>query len=135
MSIPGQSPLQSSRMPHSRRGRSGTAAIAGTAVIAILAVMVVVLSYRSGHRQENSVSLGDFSAVEARVDALAGQMAVLRENMQSIAKQRKPYGLSPTAIKANHKLATCMSQVQHEVDDLIAYLQFRTTPRRRVSPT
>src|SRR3954462_5818428 len=93
VAVPGHSQLPTGPAPATRQSRSGTAAIAGTAVIAILAVLVVVLSYRVGHRTTNEVSLADLSAVEARVDALAGQMAVLRKNLHAVAAQRKPFGL------------------------------------------
>ena len=137
MSIPGHSPLQSSRAPHTRRGRSGTAAIAGTAVVAILAVLVVVLSYRVGHHH-GDVSPTDFSAVEARVDALSGQVGEMQKSLRVLAKKRpaKAAPASAAAVKQARRLSVCLTQVQREVDDLQAYLAYRTPPRRdRVTGT
>jgi hypothetical protein len=99
-------------------------------VVAILGVLVVVLSYRAGH-QENAASLADVSAVEARMDALAGQVAGLRQTVQTLAKKQ---GAAPAKARADDKLGACMTQVQREIDDLQAFLAYRTPPRRdRVS--
>jgi len=99
-------------------------------VVAILGVLVVVLSYRAGHR-ESTASLADVSAVEARVDALAGQIAGLRDSVQTLAKKR---GAAPATTGADKRLGVCMTQVQREIDDLQAFLAYRTPPRRdRVS--
>jgi hypothetical protein len=113
-----------------RRGRSATSAIVGTTVVAILGVLVVVLSYRAGH-QESSASLADVSAVEARVDALAGQIAGLRDSVNTLAKKR---AVAPAKTGTDQKLGVCLTQVQREIDDLQAFLAYRTPPRRdRVS--
>jgi hypothetical protein len=131
VNVHGRSPLQTGPARVSRQGRSATAAIAGTAVVAILAVLVVVLSYRVGHRG-SSVSFSDVSAVEARVDALSGQMADLQKQVHTLAKRSTP--ARATTAKADRRLAACLTQIQREVDDLQAYLAYRTPPRRdRVS--
>ena len=94
--------------------------------------LVVVLSYRVGHRG-SSVSFSDVSAVEARVDALSGQMTDLQKQVHTLAKRSAPVARPATA-KADRRLSACLTQVQREIDDLQGYLAFRTPPRRdRVS--
>jgi hypothetical protein len=130
MTLPGRTPVSPGALRAPRRSRSATSAIVGTTVVAILGVLVVVLSYRAGH-QESTASLADLSAVEARVDALAGQITGLRESVQAVAKKK---GAAPAKASADGKLGVCMSQVQREIDDLQAFLAYRTPPRRdRVS--
>jgi hypothetical protein len=107
-----------------------------TTVVAILAVLGVVLSYRVGHRGSGDVSLANFSAVEARVDALSGQVAELQKSVKVLAKRSTRAPSSAAATKANKRLSTCLTQMQREIDDLQAYLAYRTPPRRdRVSGT
>jgi hypothetical protein len=130
MTLPGRQPLSPGALRAPRRSRSATSAIVGTTVVAILGVLVVVLSYRAGHR-ESTASLADVSAVEARVDALAGQIAGIRESVRTLAKQR---GAAPAKARFDQRLGACMTQVQREIDDLQAFLAYRTPPRRdRVS--
>lgn len=117
--------------------RSSATAIAGTVIVAVLAVVVVVLAYRVGHRHTGP-TIGDFSELEARVDELAGQMNAMQATVDAVARQAKA-----TLAKAKRNapaqardtgLAACLVQVQREVDDLQAYLAYRTPPRRdRVS--
>jgi hypothetical protein len=129
MTLPGRTPVSPGALRAPRRSRSATSAIVGTTVVAILGVLVVVLSYRAGH-QQSTASLADVSAVEARVDALAGQIAGLRESVQTLAKKR---GAAPAKTQ-DRQLGACMTQVQREIDDLQAFLAYRTPPRRdRVS--
>ena len=108
------------------------AAIAGTTIIAVLAVVVVVLSYRVADRN-NGVSAKDVSGLEARVDELNGRLDAMRATVQTSARQAKA---SLAAAKhaprsaTQPQLAACLAQVQREIDDLQAYLSYRTPPHR-----
>ena len=132
MTLPGRTPLSPGTIRPARNGRSATSAVVGTAVVAILAVLVVVLSYRLGHHSDGA-SVSDVSAVEARIDVLSGQVRALQKTVHTVAvKVRTPAGAGAT--KASRKLSLCLTQVQREIDDLQAYLAYRTPPRRdRVS--
>jgi hypothetical protein len=136
MPAPGRHRHPSYRGPSTPRSRSATAAIAGTAVVAILAVLVVVLSYRVGHRN-TSVSSGDLSEVKARIDELSGRVNGLQATVRNVARQAnasRGKTAQKTQTKSDPQLATCLTQLQREVDDLQAYLAYRTPPRRdRVS--
>ena len=118
------------------RGRSGATAIAVTTIIAVLAVVVVVLSYRVAGSQ-NGADSKDVSALEARIDVLAGQVDGLQTGVRQAARDARA---SLTAAKrtptqhAQPALTACLAQIQREIDDLQAYLAYRTPPRRdRVS--
>ena len=116
--------------PPTRR-RSGVVAIAGTTVISVLAVVVVVLSYRVADRT-TGVSPKDVSGLEARVDELSGRLDAMQTTVQTSARRAKA---SLAAAKrasrsgqssAQPQLAACLTQVQREIDDLQAYLAYRT---------
>lgn len=121
-----------------RRGRSGVSAIAVTAVIAVLAVVVAMLSYKAATRKP-SASSGDVSALEARLDELAGQLAAVQQTSNTALRDAKTSlavaGKRPRpAAPAQPAFAACLTQMQREIDDLQAYLAYRTPPRRdRVS--
>ncbi len=109
----------------------------GTTVIAVLAVVVAVLSYRVADRQ-NTASPGDLSAVEARLDELGGQLKAIDTTARAARQQAKTaVATAQRASKAkpaDSGLSTCLTQMQREIDDLQAYLAYRTPPRRdRVS--
>lgn len=121
--------------PPTRR-RSGVAAITGTTIIAVLAVVVVVLSYQVATR-EPTVGAKDIAGLEVRLDALTRRVNTMRITVRTAARQAQA---SIAAAKrtpqsrAQPELAACLTQVQREIDDLQAYLAYRTPPRRdRVS--
>ncbi len=114
------------------------AAIAATSVIAVLAVAVAVISYRSVH-SDSGVSPSRVSALEARVDELAGQLSGASKAARTAARQAKAAAAAAKKAAAGAKpqnkgLSTCLVEVQREIDDLQAYLAYGTSPRRdRVS--
>lgn len=132
----GRSQRASYRGPRTpKRGRSGLAAIAVTAVIGVLAVSVAVLSYNASHRSK-AASGSDISALEARIDSLAGQLAGVQQTartaaadaQRSLSTVRKIRVPKTPAQQAN--LGRCLSQMQRELDDLYAYLAYRVRPHR-----
>lgn len=110
-------------------------AIAVTAVIGVLAVAVAVLSYNASHRSSNA-SASDISALEARVDTLAGQLAGAQQSARTAAAdaQRSLAAIRKLKLPAQPQqqpgLARCLVQMQREIDDVEAYLATRTPPRR-----
>jgi hypothetical protein len=123
------------RRPLTRQKRSPVTAIAGTTVIAVLAVVVAVLSYHAATK-DSSGSAADVSRLEARLDELAGQLAATQATAQAAARQaraslaaakKKPTRATAPVLPG---LATCLSEVQREIDDLQAFLAYRTPPHR-----
>ena len=113
-------------------------AITVTAVIGVLAVVVAMLSYRTATRDDSGPSSSQLAALEARVDILAGQLGAAQKSAQTAAADAKvALAAASTAPRpAQPALATCLTQVQREIDDLWAYLAYRTSPHRnRVSGT
>jgi cob(I)alamin adenosyltransferase len=112
------------------------AAIAGTTIIAVLAVVVVVLSYRVADRK-SSIGQQDFSALEARVNELNGRLNGVQQDAQkALGQAQASLAAAKKAPKsqAQPRLAACLQQLQRQIDDLQAYLAYRTPPRRdRVS--
>ena len=128
---PGRTPTY--RRPRTRPKRSGVSAIAGTTVIAVLAVVVAVLSYQAVHR-DPSPSASDVSQLESRLDEVAGRLDATQATARSAARQAQA---SLAAVKkkagapaAQPGLSACLVEVQREIDDLQAYLAYRTPPRR-----
>jgi hypothetical protein len=127
----------STKAPRRRRGGGAWVAIAGTAAVAVLAVVVVVLAYRVGHRSDGPTA-GDLSALEQRVDELGSRVDAMQATVKDVTAQAKAAltKASKSAPKAgsDSQLSTCLAQVQRQIDDLQAYLAYRTPPRRdRVS--
>jgi hypothetical protein len=121
-----------------RRGRSGVTAIAFTAVIGVLAVTIAMLSYQAATNDSGSDNSSELSALEARVDLLDGRLAAAQKTARRAAAdakaslaavRKKPSVTSPRATP-QPGLARCLTQVQREIDDLQAYLAFRTPPHR-----
>lgn len=108
-------------------------AIAVTAVIGVLAVTVAMLSYKAATRESTS-SVGDVSALEARLDALSGELATAQTTARTAAADAKAsLALARKAGRTTTQqpgLAHCLVQMQHEIEDLQAYLAYRTPPRR-----
>ena len=127
---PGRTPTY--RRPRTRPKRSGVSAIAGTTVIAVLAVVVAVLSYQAVHHDPSS-SASDVAQLESRLDAVAGQLDATQATARAAERQARA---SLTAVKkktapaAKPGLSACLVEVQREIDDLQAYLAYRTPPRR-----
>ena len=122
----------SMRGSRSRSWWTSGAGIAGTAVVAVLAVAVVVLAFR--HRGGSEVSRGDLTALQAQVDSVDGRVAALQRALEALA--RKPTGEPkvPAATKqiaARQALAErCLTQLQAQIDDIIAYLSYGPAPTR-----
>ncbi len=121
------------RRPRTRPKRSGVTAIAVTTVIAVLAVVVAVLSYQAVHRDPSS-SATDVSQLEARIDEIAGQLDATQATARTAARQARASLASvkkkAAAPPAKPGLSACLVEVQREIDDLQAYLAYRTPPRR-----
>jgi uncharacterized protein (DUF3084 family) len=148
------------REPRDSPRSTTAAALAGTAVVAILAVVIVALAYRAGNR-DGDVSRSDLSALskrfDERIDKLADQTEALQASVQAIQKNVQVVGATARAAqtsahaasqqakaalaeakesagKLNPELATCLAQIQDEIDDLQAYVAYRWRLRRgRVS--
>ena len=152
-------PLGSSHIPFRgprapRRRRSPVTAIAVTAVIGVLAVVIAMLSYQAATNDSGSGNSNDLSALEARVDLLDGRLLAVQKRLLAAQKTTQRAAADaksaaarakatlaaarkkPRAVTPQPGLAHCLTQVQREIDDLQAYLAFRTPPRRdRVSGT
>jgi len=132
-------PVAPGPAPARSRPKGASTAMAGTAIVAVLAVVVVVLAYRVGHHS-GGPTVGDVSELEARIDAIGGQVNAMQATVDNAAAQakvalaRSSRPAKQPAQPAQPLLATCLTQVQREVDDLQAYLAYGTRPRRdRVS--
>jgi hypothetical protein len=125
---------QGPKPPRKRRGRSGTVAIAATTAIAVLAVVVTVLSYEAATRPPG-IRESDLAAVEARLTLLGGQLDDLKSRLAETTKTAKnaqaAARLARTGKPRTPNLSVCLYQVQREIDDLQAYLVYRTTPTQR----
>lgn len=120
-----------------RRGRSGVNAIVVTAVIGVLAVVVAMLSYQAATNDSGSDNSSELSALEARVDLLEGQLATAQTSARRAAADAKAsLAVAKASLAAAKKaarpgqpqqpgLATCLKQVQREIDDMQSYLAFR----------
>jgi hypothetical protein len=109
-------------------------AIAVTAVIGVLTVAVAMLSYQAATNDSGSNNSSELSALEARVDALDGRLTAAQYTARRAAADAQASLTAvrklPRASTSQPGLSNCLKQVQREIDDLQAYLAYRTPPRR-----